>query len=289
MYSAEGEAAAREVLDLAALSADCLVLSGAILAAPGNLEGVVGAGRGDSAPVASIPPCVSSSDTGDTASFLDEAPAAVVSGAPAEVESADPDGGGTPGSVEFPSLESVESDGAGFVEVVFEFTAALRFVFALLAFSAASNPAWRIATAKDASAPPVGDFEVDSVDVGCLDVASLASFVESTTLDGVAEAEAAEDWVVASLDGVLVVDAVGVEAAAGRGAVEANCSWISPYSFHSSTSSRSYRSTSDNFSRLVLRGNPYTHDHAHSHQTRKLPFPRSPTPQHPSFFVRRDI
>ena len=223
VYSPTEDASFMEEVDSTALSVDSTLLKGAIPAIFDPFSGfsgvgVVGAGRGDSAPAAFISSRVSSFELGGTVSALEETLAAAVSGAAAEVESVDPDGGGIPEGAELSSFERFGSFDMECVEAgaVAELAVALGFVFALLAFSAASNPTWRIATANGVSVPPVGGFEVDSVDECCLVVSAEA-------FDVVAEVEADEFWVGGCLDGVLTADVEGV-AADGRGAAEANCS-----------------------------------------------------------------
>ena len=90
-----------------------------------------------------------------------------------------------------------------------------------LAFAAASRLAWRIAVVSvvsvlvAAGAEPGRGVEADVV-----------GFEDEATIDG------------GGLEGVFVAEGVGVEAAGGASEKMRFC-LISPYSFHSSTSSRS--------------------------------------------------
>ena len=90
----------------------------------------------------------------------------------------------------------------------------------------------------------------------------------------------------------------GVFAAEGVGVAGAGCppnerlSLISPYSFHSSTSSRSYTTLStipiSNTTCGFIRST-YCNDHTHPYQTWQFLLPRSSTPQHSSLFICGDI
>lgn len=141
--------------------------------------------------------------------------------------------------------------------------------FASPAFFAASNPACRIAVVNGPSV-----------------VEDCGGRAEMVVDDGAFERVSA-GW--RDVEGVLGVDGVEIE---GAGPAP-TWSFSSPYSFHSSTSSRSYPF---NFSAFVNnqylkppRGYTHADNHTHPHQARQFPLSRSSTPEHASLFVRGDI
>lgn len=145
-----------------------------------------------------------------------------VSGATAELALVVPDVGGIPDGAELSSFCNVsEETPAGSDPLVCAIIFALFAFVASPAFLAASKPAWRIAVVKGLSVVEEGGRRDGvSVDVGAFDGVVVGVEV-----------------IAGGLDGVFDADGVGVEGAPGAGP---SFSLSSPYSFHSSTSSRSY-------------------------------------------------
>ena len=91
-----------------------------------------------------------------------------------------------------------------------------------------------------------------------------------------------------ALEGVTVVDGLGVTGAVFAGPGRLTFSLSSPYSFHSSTSSKSYQQVRVGSSPWEVQGT-YAYKHPKSDETRQLSFPGSSSPQHASFLVGCDI
>ena len=101
-------------------------------------------------------------------------------------------------------------------------------VLGCLAFAAASRLAWRMAVVRGVSVLVV------VVVVGAGAVRGVE--VEEVVVDGFEDAAAVDER---GLEGVDAVEGVGVDAAGGPPSAKMRFCLISPYSFHSSTSSRS--------------------------------------------------
>ena len=150
------------------------------------------------------------SEISGTSSALETAPEPPVSGSFADSASVVPDGGGMPVGPELSSLLSVSNSTAEGFEGAVDGLA-----LEALAFWAASWPAWRMAAVSG-----------DSVDLYGEGFAGLLTRGEG--LEAV--------LVVGGLEGVFVVDGDGV---AGAGWSPPTFALSSPYSFHSSISSKS--------------------------------------------------
>lgn len=157
-----------------------------------------------------------------TRSALDVAVLSPVSVPIADSADVVPLGGGRPVGAELLSLSRVEEErfeGLGLVEK--------ETFLESLAFFAASWPAWRMARVRGVEIEDCG---------GCRGVVGLDVDVDVEARGCAEEDEGScetEDEEGGGLEGVFAADGVGVDVAS-----EPMCSFISPYSFHSSTSSK---------------------------------------------------